>query len=78
MTSTTLLSLTIMYACPLRCVLCGADLDWIQYQRAPKHEAHLSHELLAGAAAYEVRPYFPLVFSEIQIRTRLPSHMRNM
>ncbi|KAH9989725.1 hypothetical protein BJV74DRAFT_796142 [Russula compacta] len=23
------------------------------YQNAPKHEAHLSHELIAGAAAYE-------------------------
>ncbi len=58
MTSTTLLSLTIMYACPLRCVLCGADLDWIQYQSTPKHKAHLSHELIAGAAAYEVRSCF--------------------
>ncbi|KAF8476623.1 hypothetical protein DFH94DRAFT_100430 [Russula ochroleuca] len=24
-----------------------------QYQEGPKHEAHLSHELIAGAAAYE-------------------------
>ena len=32
-----------------------------QYQSAPKHEAHLSHELIAGAAAYEVRLRCPLV-----------------
>jgi len=32
-----------------------------QYQSAPKHEAHVSHELIAGAAAYEVRLRFPVV-----------------
>jgi len=32
-----------------------------QYQEAPKHEAHVSHELIAGAAAYEVRFHFPAV-----------------
>jgi len=32
-----------------------------QYQEGPKHEAHVSHELIAGAAAYEVRLRFPVV-----------------
>ncbi|KAI0279186.1 hypothetical protein BGY98DRAFT_933345 [Russula aff. rugulosa BPL654] len=27
--------------------------DYNTYQSAPKHEAHVSHELIAGAAAYE-------------------------
>ncbi|KAH9986642.1 hypothetical protein BJV77DRAFT_1028454 [Russula vinacea] len=27
-----------------------------QYQDCPKHESHLSHELIAGAASYEVWP----------------------
>ena len=32
-----------------------------QYQSAPKHESHVSHELIAGAAAYEVRLRIPVV-----------------
>ncbi|KAI0279185.1 hypothetical protein BGY98DRAFT_969982 [Russula aff. rugulosa BPL654] len=47
-----------------------------QFQSAPKHEAHLSHELIAGAASFAVRLCFIFVSRDIQTRTtRLPRHI---
>jgi hypothetical protein len=34
--------------------LCNLMVTSVKYQNAPKHEASVTHELLSGAAAYEV------------------------
>jgi hypothetical protein len=39
---------------------CNLVVTLVKYQTAPKHEAHLSHEAIGGAAAYEVWPQFSL------------------
>ena len=50
--TTTVLRLTIRYAFPQ--VPCDLVVTSVKYQDTPPHEASLSHELLGGAAAYEV------------------------
>ena len=47
----------------------------VQVQTAP-HKAELSHELIAGAASYEVVPCHALVSRDIHTRARPPRHMR--
>jgi Protein of unknown function (DUF3759) len=40
----------------------------VQYQNAQPHEASLSHELIAGAAAYEVpSPPFPKYLASLRL-----------
>ena len=50
--TTPVLRLTIRYAFPQ--VPCNLVVTLVKYQDTPPHQAHMSHELLGGAAAFEV------------------------
>ena len=50
--TTPVVRLTIRYAFPQ--VPCNLVVTPVKYQDTPPHQAHMSHELLGGAAAYEV------------------------
>ena len=41
--------------------MCALVVTLVKYQSAPPHEAHVSHELIGGAAAFEVCPHLFLI-----------------